>query len=168
MVDVLVIFGKELIKKELKMTKRFDNAIKTGVRAFFDGTLKKGLCSACMVGNICGGNPAWSYVFATATNGVQLTNAVNYFGAVKEVIDNTGYAWQDLARIEKAFEQNTKIQSGLYSIHTQSEIMQDQFNGLMAVVDVLMELDGMDKSDNTYRKMFEYTEEFKPKYAGVL
>jgi hypothetical protein len=58
----------------------------------------------------------------------------NYNGKSKELIDSTGYTVYELARIEEAFED-------VDSNCTNDEWM---FNGLMAVIEVLAEIHGID------------------------
>lgn len=115
-------------------------------QAYFNDTLKHGDCSACAVGNICLGNGIeriWMGIVGSKNNAVWgevfRTNSVkrkqfifeeNYKGVAKEVIDVTGYKWQELARIEKAFELADKGSS-------EEDHM---YNGLVAVLDVLKEI----------------------------
>lgn len=165
----------------MKTTERFDRAIKALVSAFFDATLAKSNCAACAVGNIVGeaiGTPKddivksmdcntdymsenieWANVFCSS-DGYQMIRSEKYMGDAKKQIDATGYLWRQLAKVEEAFEGNTIIRCRHYHRYTKQEIMADQFNGLMAVVDVLCEIEGYDPEP--YKKMFEYTEEFKP------
>jgi hypothetical protein len=163
----------------MNTSKRFNNAITALVRAFFNGTLAKGSCSACAVGNMIafgmgkqidldkynywkdGTRVTWDNIFCTS-GANQYFFSDSYIGEAKAQVDSTGYNPYELARVEKAFEGNSKIKIYEYPEHTQSEIMQDQFNGLMAVVGVLMEIEGIDKTVNDYRKPFEYTDDFKP------
>lgn len=148
------------------MTNRFERAVQALVSAYMNDTLEKGNCSACAVGNICAaaigvnvvkreqveGNqtlfqwdtriPFWDDVFCTPLNSsTQIIDPDSYFGPAKTQIDATGYSWEDLAKVEQAFERSTKIV--FRSAYTPSEIDADQFNGLMAVVDVLCEIEGI-------------------------
>jgi hypothetical protein len=142
----------------------FDKTINILVQAFFNGTLAKGTCSACAVGNLCAaglGGKIWydrdlnnftsdindqhtSWVFVFATNSIlgQRINPEAYhkYNHIKKCIDSTRYKWQELAEIEKAFEENTRIQYFDYDATDQQKIMQDQHNGLMAVVEVLTDI----------------------------
>lgn len=101
------------------------------VKAYFEDTLRHGDCSACAVGNLVNyGKPKetweWASVFYTGGMGQELFPC-NYIGKAKDEIDSTGYTWQELAKIEYAFETAPKGISN-------DEWM---FNGLMAVIDVL-------------------------------
>jgi hypothetical protein len=154
---------------------RFDRAIKALVSAFFDETLAKGTCYACAVGNIVakciGGkviktsnsftcdidNTTWENVFITEMFR-QRTCPENYeinAEGCKDQIDATGYSWTELAKVEKAFEKNTIIAWKGYTDYTKDEIMQDQYNGLMAVVEVLCEIEGI-VNVSEYKEMFAY------------
>lgn len=134
---------------------KFEDTINILVKAYQNNTLQKGDCNACAVGNIiankCGilytkdlhwttDLPAWQYVFMTVF-GNQEKNLNYYTGKAKEQIDSTGYTWQQLAKIEFAFESAPEGK-------TKDEEM---FNGLMAVVDVLMEMHkiGKEKESST-------------------
>lgn len=110
-------------------------------QAYFKDELKHGDCSACAVGNICKAAGAsnqvrmlWKYVFVTETNLFlgqhQWINEDRYSGVPKKVIDATGYTWQELAKIEYAFETAPKG-------NNDEDWM---FNGLVAVLDVLKEI----------------------------
>lgn len=144
----------------MKTPERFNRAIKALVQAFFKDNLSKGDCKKCAVGNICNGRNDWYEVFMTTDSGVQLIDEHMYFGETKNVIDSTGYRWEELAEIERSFETSTKIHWQEYYRHKKSAIMQDQFNGLMAVVEVLCKLDNIEPTE--YKKAFEYTADFKP------
>jgi hypothetical protein len=151
--------------------KRFNDAISALVKGYINGTLAKGSCEACAVGNIVakgigcdivshdsvfdwiGQVPSWFLVFITESNGNQYIHPENYFGSIKDQIDSTGYTWQELAKVEKAFEQNTKISFENYENVTPEEIDKDQLNGLYAVVDVLCEIEGIKEAEE-YKLMF--------------
>jgi hypothetical protein len=81
----------------------------------------------------------WKQVFHTSENKLfqsllggksmkfQKINSDNYKGFAKQLIDATGYTWQELAQIENAFEMADEGES-------EDEYM---FNGLVAVIDSL-------------------------------
>lgn len=154
----------------MKTPERFERAVKALVQAFFNDTLAKEDCTMCAVGNICEGKKDWSAVFITTThfgqfiaedcyvNDYQYRNGDIYHP--KQVIDKTGYTWQELAKVEAAFESNTRIPKQVYYKYSKTEIMEDQFNGLMAVVDVLCEIDKIDPAP--YKMKFEYNQELLP------
>ncbi len=155
----------------MKTPERFDRALKKLIQAFFSDGLRKGNCSACAVGNMCDGKSDWRHVFMSSDHGQIIyvkAYVNNYISPIssesnpKLVIDATGYSWQELARVEKAFEANTKIDGAFgYSadIH-KKDIMEDQFNGLMAVVEVLCDIEGL--NPEPYKIQFNYNEEFQP------
>jgi hypothetical protein len=152
----------------MKTIERFDRAINALVTAFLQGTLAKGACHACAVGNICAAslnfkvktgqgrlNPRfyweapyvgadWSNVFHTRIeSGEQRLNINRYVGAAKEEIDATGYSLEQLMLIEKAFESNTHIIYERYRRYSQAEIDADQYAGLVAVFNTLCEIEGI-------------------------
>jgi len=162
------------------MTQRFEKAYNALLNAFMNDTLAKGSCAACAVGNIIadamGGevisrknnygdvkyncsveNHWWSYVFVTSVHG-QTIHKIKESPHTKEYRKRmfilTGYRWNELAKVEKVFEKNTKISHPDYWIHTEKQIMEDQFNGLMAVMDVLIKLDDIAEG-NKYKDAFK-------------
>jgi len=83
----------------------------------------------------------------------------NVFGAFKkrgyltqreeaiDIIKPTGYNQFELAKVEKSFELNTSIDHNEYKYRADQEILEDQQKGLFAVIDVLCELDGIEKPE---------------------
>lgn len=150
------------------MKATFQNTVDILVKAYLNGTLAHGDCAACAVGNIiaakvgakvdisdidiCGGEwirngnyltIGWNEVFVTR-EGQQLISPHNYFGQIKLQIDASGYSWQDLAKIEFAFESAEKPEGLDYAPHREECLNEEwMFNGLMAVVDVLAEIHGI-------------------------
>ena len=156
------------------MTKKFSNAVDALINAFFNETLAKGTCSACAVGSIIAWgagervgkdldpvyitdlitNDMWGIAFAT-TNGVQtrdLEKEKEWY--VKTCITASGYSANQLARIEYVFETNTEIHYKNYRYHTKQQVMEDQYNGLCAVMDVLCEIEAI-KDTASYKKLFQ-------------
>jgi len=158
------------------MTERFEKAYNALYNAFMDNTLAKGSCKACAVGNIVsdamggkvykdeyGGwdcdvyNDWWGEMFCTSSNGQIITKASEHKDIPKyrkHILKLTGYKWNELAEVEKAFENNAKIPYDFYFDYTEKEIMEDQFNGLMAVMDVLIKLDEVNNGEK-YKKTFK-------------
>jgi len=141
------------------MTQRFENAVDQLIEAFFNETLTKGKCDRCAVGNICGSGE-WAHLFMTEDhNGLQSRNGLNMSKKFPEmykdsldVVYETGYSPEELAKVESVFERNTAITYSDYmrghktddDEYTHEEFIQDQFNGLCAVIDVLCEFEGQD------------------------
>lgn len=151
--------------------KRFHETVDILVKAYLDDTLFSGFCEACAVGNIIAarmGNEIektyysnnrlvfkqwdkttkefvgmlWGGVFITIYKKknklIQRIHAYNYKDKTKEQIDSTQYTWQELARVEYAFEASVSR----YSKDSNSN--EAMFKRLMAVVDVLADIDGID------------------------
>lgn len=134
------------------MKATFDNTVSILVKAYLNDTLIHGDCAACAVGNLIASSkgyktyragctvvwqqgyaqPHWQSVFLTDSVS-QSIQPKNYTGKAKDQIDSTGYTWQELARIEKAFESAPRISYD-----------DRMFNGLMAVIDVLAEIHNID------------------------
>lgn len=168
------------------MTERFKKAYDSLVRAFFEGTLAKGSCTACACGNIIFdaiGDPMTKEMLGkeilsggfhtpATESGLRIEKAMNlwttkrvfiaggrgdHFKAkdyYKDEINAAGYTAQEFADIETAFEGNTRIQLDDYPNNTEQAILEDQYNGLCAVVDVLMKLDGMSQGVGEYKQKF--------------
>lgn len=164
------------------MTKRFERAYNALVDAFFNGTLASGTCTACAVGNIvaaCQGgkirfdgnsdrhttdingfsnsgyvcstnNSYWGYFMSSLGRGLPIANQL-----LQTLWETTGYTWEELAMVEKAFEGNTKISAICYEHFGRDsiEVLEDQYNGLVAAVDVLLKLDG-EQPDPQYAQKF--------------
>lgn len=162
------------------MTKRFEKSYNALYNAFMNNTLAKGSCMACAVGNIiadamglsveknndeyeytCSGdNKWWSELFLTAGNTQIFCNinddCLRYRKKIKYL---TGYSWKEMAKIEYAFEINTKYNYLMYDEMSEKDIMDDQFNGLMGVMDVLLELDNISegkKYKDSFKKKLEH------------
>ena len=162
------------------MTQRFEKAYNALYNAFMNDTLAKGTCKACAVGNIvadamgaivysqedmnsirfhCSNdNYWWGEMFVTYSDGQRITK-ISENSEVKKlrkkILNLTGYTWRELAKVEKAFEENTEIPFEKYNHYTPEQIMEDQFNGLMAVMDVLIKLDEV-KEGNSYKETFKH------------
>lgn len=136
----------------------FDNTVKILVNAYLDNSLVQGNCHACAVGNMIAANMhlkydknlkwigkqvAWPQVFVTVSFEIaQVKRPWNYTGMAKEQISATGYTWQELARIEYAFERATWAKSA----------EERMFNGLMAVIEVLSQIHEMDETTQAATK----------------
>ena len=129
----------------------FNHTINVLVRAYLNDTLHHGICSACAVGNIVhaagapmlqsmlitdGSNACWKWVFYTDDgfqNFVSPTAEPEKYRIGLRVIEATGYSVSELARVEFAFESAVG--------ESKDDMM---FSGLMAVVDVLADIHGID------------------------
>lgn len=136
------------------MTTRFKNAVDSLVNAFFKDELTKGSCSNCALGCIIAhsfqmNNIAdvpvnfWKEAFITSEN-IQIVNS-KYFDHEFQLkmVESTQYSIEEMMRIEYAFESNTQISWNLMANKSSNEILRDRFNGLIAVVNILCEIDGI-------------------------
>lgn len=137
----------------------FNHTVNVLVKAYLNNTLQRSNCFACAVGNMIAdsnnyiycnrkgmlswekNNPEWQWVFVTISGEPeQFTEEFNYKDLSKEQIDSTGYTWQELAKIEYAFERNYKGEDPM-------------FNSLMAVVDVLADIHNIDLKEREKSKL---------------
>ena len=147
-----------------EITARIRKAIDIFLDAINDGTLAKGQCTACAVGNLVAyglngkitkkddgqfrctkANHLWGLIF-TSSGDIQLIDK-SYFNnphALKN-IKATDFTLEELMEIEFAFENNTKINSVFYSRYTPEQIRTDQINGLAAVIKVMMAFDDVNQ-----------------------
>jgi hypothetical protein len=158
------------------MKAEFQNTVSILVKAFLEGTLLKGDCRACAVGNICAAAtnrvitildkdgrydqrrglwynkngmavyPQWGCLFTSANGEQELyykkpKHDPQYFAEAYADIEATGYSVEELARVEFAFE------SAQLGYNEEAE-----FAGLMAVVDVLADIHGIDLATATAAK----------------
>lgn len=130
------------------MTERIQEAIDVFLDAINNGTLAKGDCSACAVGNLLAhgikkagvniNSTLWKYAFCTYDNGKQVINKENYD---MKIFKYSKFTPAELAKIEYAFEINTSIPEWNYVLETPAEIKQDQIRGLHAVIEVMKGMD---------------------------
>jgi hypothetical protein len=149
----------------------FNHTVNVLVKAYLNDTLRHNNCYACAVGNMIASANGfkysmlkealsdnkehwllkWAHLPSIYDAEIELSSNdqqenwmnvfrdgevqySNYNGKSKELIDSTGYTVYELARIEEAFED-------VDSNCTNDEWM---FNGLMAVIEVLAEIHGID------------------------
>lgn len=143
------------------MTNRIQNAIDIFLDAINKGTLAKGNCAACAVGNLVaaglGGtikinqlygeancnvyNWAWNAYFVTCDGNQKVTSYMKDVPSVVKNIKATEFTGKELMKIEYAFETNTDIPLSNYQYNTDEAIRADQIKGLEAVVKVMMGFD---------------------------
>jgi hypothetical protein len=148
------------------MTQRIIKAIDIFLDAINEGTLAKGSCTTCAVGNLVahglGGkvsivntgigryakfehpsdiwleNGNWSNAFCTDGGyQVKLPHLFNE-PLVRRNIEATDFTLEELMQIEFAFETNTEIKLRQYYFRSPQDIRADQIKGLEAVVKVML------------------------------
>lgn len=160
---------------------KFHDTVAILVRAYMNDTLKHMDCSACAVGNIIAaklnctiernpeqGNdllwkrgtawlePIWSRLFFTPQpQAKQRKWPKRNKGYIKMQVDASGYTWQELALIERAFEgcEIPLHDNTLGRLKFNIDDDQYMLNGLMAVVDVLCEIHGMNETEKQEAKL---------------
>jgi hypothetical protein len=127
--------------------------------AYFNDTLKHGDCTACAVGNIIAANMGYKnerQFYGNRGDGSWYFPVTQGFSTmserIKREINSTGYTISELSQIEKAFE------NAGWSPNEEEEM----FNGLVAVLDVLEEIHGVEPSTATQSK-----ERFATHYATL-
>jgi len=138
------------------MEKRIEKAIDIFLDALNEGTLAKGSCIACAVGNLVAAgldakitysnngfkcnknNFMWGLYFNTSNNNQVIYESEKHHISVISNIEATDFTAEELMKIEYAFETNTYILYIDYNEYSKKEIMEDQIKGLKAVVDVML------------------------------
>lgn len=162
------------------MNNRITKAIDIFLDAINEGTLAKGNCCACAVGNLVAHgmngkisrlensfncnvkNNEWYNLFLTyVSSGQQDIRKENLDSpAVIACIEATEFTWEELAKIEHAFETNTKIYYANYYCYTREKIREDQINGLAAVIKVMETFDNIESD--------LYVNEFKNRVKKLI
>jgi hypothetical protein len=149
------------------MTKRIQTAIDIFLDAINEGTLAKGSCVACAVGNLVANgmdakvipngvffetepsvpNAIWSSLFCTSDNRQFVKSDIHeeikdsWYQVLQKAIKKIEFTIDELAKIEYAFETNTKIIHTQYDNYTKEEVRADQIKGLEAVVKLMLTFD---------------------------
>lgn len=122
----------------MKQKDKFDKNWAILVKAYLNGTLEHGCPCGCAVGNLIAANMGytpwegdedvdWPQASA-AWYDTRYRRAYKYTGLAKVQIDSTGYSFDEVWRIEKAFER------------AYYPAPDPQFLGLSAVLDVLLDI----------------------------
>jgi hypothetical protein len=128
----------------MKTTKRFEESATKLYSAFNEGTLNAMDCTSCAVGNLCNNETYWSKFHDEATGKDNIPDEVK----VKKV---TGYNMDEINNIESLFMYGTIAETtGLW--HPQDMTKENQFDGLMAVLNYLAELDSIQSIEEQYDK----------------
>lgn len=155
------------------MTQRTQEAIDVFLDALNEGTLAKGTCTACAVGNLAAfgmgvkikkfdsvdnvfycdkvdgiSNYSWNEAFVTNFS-TQMISEKHFDLPIFKYFKFTPL---ELCKIENAFEKNTTISIHRYYEHSKETIRKDQIKGLEAVVKVMLELD--ENIEETYQEVF--------------
>ena len=101
-------------------------------------------CTVCAVGNLCNNETYWSKLYDEATCKDNIPDEVK----VKKV---TGYNMDEINNIESLFMYGT-IAGTTRLWHPQDMTKENQFDGLMAVLNYLAELDNIQSIEEQYDK----------------
>jgi hypothetical protein len=149
------------------MSPRTQAVIDIFLDAINRGTLAKGSCICCAVGNICAHysgyeipetwrdenkkypHTAWSNLFCTVDFEQDLGYLQEDYSESnriakeegKAIIAKTPFTVSELAKVEFVFETNTDIVYGDYPLISAADIRKDQIKGLEAVVRLLLSWD---------------------------
>lgn len=138
------------------MRATFENSVNVLIKAYFQGHLNAMECSCCAVGNLIANANGyefdqyggWVGRYPVWQKAIRFRRVITeYFaGDVKKEIESTGYTAHDINKIEAAFMDNAS---------TYCHPERDNFNGLMAVVDVLADIHGISlEAKETAKQLF--------------
>lgn len=147
------------------MRATFQNTLSILVTAYLNNTLVQGHPCGCGCGNIIAGvnnfkvisngdneTARWEGAYGSGFDWYEVIAPGKTFKGNRELgliqIHSTGYTIEDFRKIESAFEDVNKLDNGQYAPPTEESI----FNGLMAVVDVLAEIHGIDLTEKESAK----------------
>lgn len=149
------------------MTPTFNNTIDVLAQAYQDDAIIKGNCCACVVGNLVASAlgihvdvspnanfavdaatwpgeehiPQWNDIFYSTADGEQHIFPDAYRYEAKKQVDATGYTWQQLAQLEKAFESAMP-----------GDGPEPVFLGLLAAIDALAAIHSVSPEEATQAK----------------
>jgi len=130
----------------MKTTKRFDEAEAVLYKAFNEGTLNANDCTACAVGNMCNTANKWHM----GNSLTEIRDKDSYEGGSPK---HKYYKGLELFQVERVFlkaHQDYALELGVIGNIIKNK--QAQFNGLMAVLNYLAELDNIETIDEQYSK----------------
>ena len=143
------------------MEKRVEKAIDIFLDAINNGTLAKGTCTACAVGNLVSDGMSGKINYNELVNEFSCNKDNNRWGDAvilmdttyhaknkesRDCVDATDFTLKELSIIERAFEDNTYIGWMSYTDYPLKEIRADQIKGLEAVIKVMLSFTN-DESD---------------------
>jgi hypothetical protein len=142
----------------MKTSPRLEFAIKKLYSAFHDNTLNPECCKQCAVGNILDNTDSWKHL-SDSHGSLHL----NYVGRVHQSIGRkfNGYTPLELLKIEATFLEACGFQLPIHHKNNKPENPTDKdvlFNGLIATISYLCELDGISNIMN-FTKLFEFEHE---------
>jgi hypothetical protein len=127
----------------------FNETVTILVKAYMNDTLEHADCEACAVGNIIAARCPDIY---EKDPGAWFDPMHGQKQLAKLQIASTGYSYEDVMKIEHAFENCEKPEHMKDTIWGNWKDPEWMFNGLMAVVDVLCEIHGMNETEKTEAK----------------
>jgi hypothetical protein len=139
---------------------RFNRAVSALVKGYLNHTLIAGSSTGCACANIvaetlqikltfnskharCDAESSVTDWYSTVfqyRNGLMPSLALS---PGMDQINKTGYSITEFTRIEQAFEENTTIPCAAYANYSTGAIDADQYTGLLAVVKVLHDMEGI-------------------------
>lgn len=137
----------------MKNKELFDRTIGILVKAYHSGELDYGDCAKCAVGSLVfAANPYYNtYTEKTKWGRSVVFGTGKLTGADEENAEDTGYSLVELAVIEKAFYEGVSLFENATDKPPLSED-EENFNGLMSVVDCLMEIHEANTAEVTEAK----------------
>ena len=136
----------------MKAKEKFDRSIKVLVKAYMSGTLNAMSCVSCAVGNLLG-HGSWYGTAVFDNLPIAKIHKINIFNG----INPSGYSEAELARIEEAFlstvieSAGSRVEYDMLVLYNKAD--EANFDGLMAVVDLLQKIHGCTDEETKAAKL---------------
>jgi len=147
------------------MKATFEGTVGILVKAYFDDTLVKNNCYACAVGNIIAHSCGYQFIPCVDSSKKRIVweSANGLYWPLNPIERETITNWYELivlndkdsdtAEVRKEIESTGYTNAQLFEIERAFESQKDNFDGLMAVVDVLAEIHKVDLSTKESAKL---------------
>jgi hypothetical protein len=133
----------------MKTTKRFEESATKLYNAFNEGTLNAFDCKACAIGSMLGTGENW-VMHCTWFGELSTCKAYKTLESLYKAPIHKDYSEEELFNVEEVFLREWVKADKLNSAHGRDKEI--QFNGLMAVLNYLAELDNIQSIEQQYNK----------------
>ena len=133
----------------MKVTKRFEESATKLYNAFNEGTLNAFDCKACAIGNMLGTGEDWA-MHCVYSGELSSFKAHKMIESLYTAPIHKDYSEEELFNVEEVFLREWVKADKLNSAHGRDKEI--QFNGLMAVLNYLAELDNIQSIEEQYDK----------------
>ena len=133
----------------MKTTKRFEESATKLYNAFNEGTLNAFDCKACAIGSMLGTGEDWA-MHCVDFGELNTLKAHKTLGSLYKAPYHKDYSEEEILNVERVFLTEWVKEDKLNIVHGRDKEI--QFNGLMAVLNYLAELDNIQSIEDQYNK----------------